>query len=187
MSTLGARSGDRPGAAERRGGEAHVFRAPMRARSVDAGRFAGATHAVERSLIGTGEPLSRVPADLDEAVLAAIDELGEKSGRMLARFADLPDSSLVWTQTAEDEFRLGRIAGPWRYDESLPARRTGIHQVRPARWLPERFDPGSTPAGVIEVFRRGGLNLQRIHDPEAERASNRLWRTGDDGGREDHA
>ncbi len=154
----------------------------MRARSLDAGRFDGAIDAVRRSLAGIGEPLENAPSDLPEAILAATAEFGEKPGRMIARFADLPGSSLLWTQTGEHEFRLGKLQGPWRYDVSPEARRTGIHHVRPARWLVEAFDPSSTPEGVIEVFARGGRNLQRIHDEDAERISKLLWANGDRGG-----
>ncbi len=159
-----------------------VYRAPMRARSIDTGKFEGAIHTVRRSLAGIGEPLKQPPADLPEAVLAAIDEFGDKAGRMIARFAELPESSLLWTRTGEFEFRLGKLQGPWRYDVSDEARQTGIHQVRPARWLTGSFDLNSTPRGVIEVFDRGGLNLQQIHDADAERISNRLWLEGDLGG-----
>src|SRR5690606_25368467 len=129
--------------------------------------------------------LAHPPTDVAEAVLLATTEHGEKAGRMIARFADLPEDSLLWTQTAEAEFRLGKLQGPWRYDESPEARRTGIRQVRPARWLLEPFGPGSAPGGVIEVFARGGLNFQQIHDPDAVELSNRLWREGDLGGKMD--
>lgn len=160
-----------------------VYRAPMRARSLDRGQFEGAAHGVAASVVGIGDRLDRPPGSLSAAILAATAEHGEKAGRMLARFAGLPDGSLVWAQTGETEFRLGALDGPWRYDDSPAARRTGIHHVRPAQWLPARFGPEAVPGAVLDAFARGGRNLQRIGDPEAERRSRRLWaEAGPEGG-----
>ena len=100
---------------------------------------------------------------------------GEKAGRMLSRFADLPDGTFVWTRTGEDAYRLGRVTGPWRYDDSPAARDVGIHQVRPARWLERTFRADEVPDAVVATFARGGRNLQRTHDAEAERRTAELW------------
>lgn len=155
--------------------EVEVFRAPMRARSLDAGLYEGARHGVARSLAGIGEPLSSPPADLLHALKITEDEFGEKSGHMLARFAGLPDGVILWTRTGEDEFRAGVLAGPWRYDRSDEAMRTGICQVRPTSWSPEAFSHVTVPEAVAFTFSRGGRNLQRIADPDTEEISQRLF------------
>lgn len=152
-----------------------VFRAPMRSRSVDTGEFEGALHGVRDSLVGIGEPLPAVPGDLSEAVLMSVSEHGEKSARMLTRFAELPDGAFVWTMTGTDEYRLGRIAGPWRYDDSEDARRTGIHQARPVHWHPDAFHGFEIPPAVGATFRRGGRNFQRIRDDGVDSATSSLW------------
>lgn len=94
---------------------------------------------------------------------------------MLDRFAGLPRGSFVWTRTAEDSYRLGRIKGPWKYDDSEEARATGICQVRTALWLPREFGREAVPQAVARTFKRGGLNLQRINDPEIDAESSALW------------
>ena len=82
---------------------------------------------------------------------------------------------LLWTRTDEELFRLGLLAGTWRYDLSHEAETTGIRHVRPVRWLDRCFDLSSTPPPVVDAFDRGGRNFQRIRDPEAQSATNRLW------------
>src|SRR5690349_2604130 len=113
-----------------------VFRMPMRARDRDAGQFEGARCAVENSMAGIGDRLDPAPVELDDAIAGAIRLHGEKAGRMLLRFAELPDGSLIWTQTGDDEFRLGRLSGPWRYESAGCFETSGIHHMRPADWMP---------------------------------------------------
>jgi hypothetical protein len=152
-----------------------IFRAPMRPRGRDVPEGAGAEHGVEHGLVGTGDALHDPPATLGEAVLAATGAHGEKAGRMLLRFAELPDGTFVWTRGVEDAYRLGRISGPWRYDNSPAAHRAGIHHVRPAIWLDRPLGEREVPGAVARTFARGGRNLQRIHDGEAERRTAELW------------
>jgi hypothetical protein len=130
----------------------------MRARDRDdVPPFAGARHGLERGLVGIG----RVE--------------GDKGARMLHRFAELPEGTFVWTRTGDHEYRLGRIAGPLREDRSASARAVGIHHVRPATWLDRVFDDHEVPPAVAATFARGGRNLQRTHDDDAERCTEELW------------
>lgn len=152
-----------------------ILRAPMRARDRDAPDGAGARHGVAHGFVGTGDALELAPATIGEAVAAASAAHGDRAARMLRRFADLPEGSFVWTRTRPRAYRLGRIAGPWRYDDSPAAREVGIHHVRAASWLERSFGEHEVPAGVAASFRRGGRNLQRIHDGDAERRTGELW------------
>jgi hypothetical protein len=47
--------------------------------------------------------------------------------------------------------------------------------VRPAQWLERPFADDEVPAAVARTFARGGRNLQRIHDADAERRTAELW------------
>jgi len=160
---------------ERESDPVPVYRAPMRARDRDAPPFQGARCGVSTGLVGIGDALDPAPGSLDEALIAAGTAHGDKAGRMLLRFAELPEGVFVWTQTGDDEFRLGRIAGPWRYERSGCVRTAGIHHVRPAIWVPGTISAADTPPAVLETFARGGRNLQRINDPEVEPATAALW------------
>jgi hypothetical protein len=152
-----------------------ILRAPMRSRVNDAPPGAGADFGIARELVGIGEALERPPRSLAEAVLALTSTYGDKSGRMLARFADLPDGAFVWTRQRDGVYRLGRICGGWRYDDSRAARAVGIHHVRAAVWTPARFDEATVPDAVARTFARGGRNLQRIHDPAIEQQTLDEW------------
>lgn len=160
-----------------------VYRAPMRARDRDdvpAG--AGAEFGLEQGVVGIGDALrGGAPGPLEEAVARAEAEHGAKAGRMLERFAGLPDGTLVWTRDAGGGYWLGRIAGPWRYAASAAAREVGIVHVRPAVWLDRRLGPDDVPSAVRATFGRGGRNLQRIRDAGAERESAALLAAGDGG------
>ena len=65
-----------------------------------------------------------------------------------------------------------------RYDDSPAARAVGIHHVRPTRWLDRPIGDREVPAAVARTFARGGRNLQRTHDEEAERETAALWDAG---------
>ncbi|MDA0179627.1 hypothetical protein OJ997_04910 [Solirubrobacter phytolaccae] len=139
-----------------------VFRAPMRARDRELPPGAGAAFGLAHGVVGIGDALAAVPASLDEAVA----QQGGKAGRMLERFASLDDGVFVWTRDADGWFHLGRVCGPWRYDDGAAARAVGIHHVRPAEWLDEPVAPDAVPAAVADTFARGGRNLQRIRGVE---------------------
>lgn len=148
----------------------------MRSRELEAPPFAGAGFGVHEGLVGIGERVDPGPASLEEAIDRLAARLGPKAGRMVDRFASLPEGSLVWTRTGEETYRLGRVTGPWRYLDSEPARGVGIHHVRGAEWLDREFRADQVPAGVLHTFGRGGRNFQRIHDSEAEELTAELWR-----------
>lgn len=152
-----------------------IHRAPMRARDRDLPQGPGAQFGLEAGVVGTGDALAAAPATLDDAVAAAAEQHGDKAARMLRRFAELPDGTFVWTRAADGLYRLGRIAGPWRYDDSAAAREVGIHHLRPATWLDRPFGDDDVPPGVAATFARGGRNLQRIDDEHAERLTEEAW------------
>jgi hypothetical protein len=99
----------------------------------------------------------------------------EKSERMRRRLAELPEGTFVWTRDPAGWFHLGRVAGPYRRERSAAARAAGIVHVRPTRWLDRPFGDDEVPARVAYAFARGGRNLQRIRDDEAERRTAALW------------
>lgn len=136
-----------------------IYRAPMRPRDRDAPPGAGAEFGLEHGVVGIG------------------DVAGAKGQRILQRFADLPDGSFVWTRVSDGTYRLGRIAGACRYDDSPAARDVGIHNVRPATWLDRPFGDDEVPTAVVDTFARGGRNFQRTHDDVAERETAELWDT----------
>jgi hypothetical protein len=147
----------------------------MRSRIRETPAGAGAEFGIAHGVVGIGERVAGRPPSVAEAILAVTQAHGEKAARMLARFAGLPDGTFVWTQERDGAYRLGRIDGAWRYDNSSAAHEVGIHHVRPTVWSPQRFGDGDVPPAVARTFARGGRNLQRTHDHEAERQTIAAW------------
>ena len=140
----------------------------MRARDRDLPPGAGAAFALAAGVVGIYGALDAVPVSLDAAVEAVARVHGEKAGRMVRGLAKVPVGSLVWTRT-DDAYFVGRVDGPWRYDDSPAAREVGIHHVRPTTWLDRPFGEHEVPTAVAATFARGGRNFQRIHDDAAAR------------------
>lgn len=123
----------------------------MRARDRDEPPGAGAEYGLRTGVVG----------------------IGGASDRQRARFAALPEGTLVWTRDTAGAYFLGRIAGPPRRDEDSPV---GLTDVRDAEWLDRPFGEDEVPADVAATFARGGRNLQRTHSPGAEARTAELWR-----------
>lgn len=126
-----------------------------RGRALPAG--AGAAHGIAHALVGIGDGADR------------------RSDELLERFARAPDGSFLWTRDDAGAFRLGRIAGPLRFDDAPAAREIGLPHVRPATWLDRRFAEHEVPGAVAATFARGGLNFQQIRNAAAERDTAALW------------
>jgi hypothetical protein len=129
-----------------------IFRAPMRARDPDVAPGVGADVGLAHDLVG----------------------IGDVADRAVARFAELPDGTFVWTRSSDGLFHLGRIAGP-RADGAEAALAVGLRHVRPATWLDRPLREDEVPPAVAATFARGGRNLQRTHDADAERLTAELW------------
>jgi hypothetical protein len=151
---------------------APIYRAPMRARDRD---VPGADLGLGRGLVAIGGTLADPGLGLEAAIAATAAAGGAKAGRMLRRFAELPDGTFVWTRDEGGGHHLGRISGPWRYDASA-AQEAGLGHVRPTDWHPRVLAEADVPVAVAETFARGGRNLQRIHSARAERQTAALWR-----------
>jgi hypothetical protein len=132
-----------------------IFRAPMRARDLDLPPGAGADVGLAHDLVG----------------------IGDVADRAVARFAELPDGTFVWTRSSDGRFHLGRIAGS-RADGAQGALAVGLRHVRPATWLDRPLREDDVPSAVAATFARGGRNLQRTHDDDAERLTAQLWANG---------
>jgi hypothetical protein len=132
-----------------------IFRAPMRARDLDLPPGAGADVGLAHDLVG----------------------IGDVADRAVARFAELPDGAFVWTRSSDGLFHLGRIAGAC-VDGVEAALAVGLRHVRPATWLDRPLREDEVPSAVAATFARGGRNLQRTHDDDAERLTAELWASG---------
>lgn len=119
--------------------------------------------------------MSAVPASIEEATVLAASQIDYKTSRMISNLASVPTGSFVWTQMAAEEYRLGRLSGPWRYENTRDAEKVGIFHVRPTGWLSRGFTPSETPPAVLDAFSRGGRNFQQIRHPSAGTMTRELF------------
>jgi hypothetical protein len=145
-----------------------VYRAPMRSRSDDVDPRATIDRARLVGLCGFGQRVR----DRGEH---------ERLARRVARFADVADGSFVWTHDPDGLYWLGRVDGPYFFDNDEEAAAVDLVHVRTCRWLPEPVLESDVPAAVVATFARGGRNFQQTHDGMVGQDTVRLWEERTDG------
>jgi hypothetical protein len=138
-----------------------VYRAPMRSRRDDVDWGAAVERALAKGLCGFGGPPE---SDADERLT-----------RRIGRFRDVDNGSFVWTRDVDGLYWLGRIEGPYFYDNDAAAAAVDLVHVRECRWLTAPFDESAVPPAVVATFGRGGRNFQQTHDPAVGEQTQRLW------------
>lgn len=151
-----------------------VYRAPMRSRRDDVAPAATIARAKALSVCGFGGVLSPPPGDVAEAVELAAAQHDDRLARRIARFAEVPVGSYVWTRD-DGLFWLGRLCGPWRYDASAGASEVDLVHVRPCEWREPPLVASEAPAAVLATYGRGGRNFQRINDASVLDQTQRSW------------
>lgn len=140
-----------------------TFRAPMRSRRDDVPAGVAVTRALRIAVVGMGGRLDEPPASWEHALEAVSAVHDERFARRLARFAEAPDGSVVWTRDADGWYWRGVLVGPWRYDPTVEASEVDLVHVRPCQWEDKPVPEPHVPAEVLHTFARGGRNWQRIH------------------------
>lgn len=151
-----------------------VYRAPMRSRRSDVADGGAVERGLREGLCGFGGVLPRVPATPSEAAASAAG-FDERLARRIERFAAAPEGAFVWTRDTGGFLWLGRIEGPWRYDDRADARAVDLVHVRDCAWLNTPTPLSDVPPAVPATFARGGLNWQQTHDAHVSVQTERLW------------
>ncbi|WP_172831600.1 GAF domain-containing protein [Mycobacterium asiaticum] len=139
-----------------------VYRAPMRSRSDAVDSRGTLDRALLLGLCGFGQLVDKA---------GAVDRLE----RRVARFADVADGSFVWTRDPDGLYWLGRIAGPYFFDDDDDAVAVDLVHVRHCEWRSEPLLEPGVPAAVVATFRRGGRNFQQTHHPSVSQETQRIW------------
>jgi hypothetical protein len=117
-----------------------IWRAKMNSRRPDVdpdAHWDGARkYAREKSVVGVGWGHARRDNAPFDEVIAAIES---RSGRWaVTRLAkQVQDGDLIWTRDRGGDYWLGRVDGPWRYDDSEEARKWDLNNIRDCAWLTE--------------------------------------------------
>lgn len=133
-----------------------VYRAPMRSRSDDVDRWAGVKRALRLGLCGFGDAR----------------QADTRTARRIDRFADVADGSYVWTRDSDGFYWLGRIDGPYFYDDG--GADVDLVHVRHCTWSDTPLAEHTVPPAVAATFARGGRNFQQIHDADVGRQTARV-------------
>jgi hypothetical protein len=139
-----------------------VYRAPMRSRSDDIDPQTTIDRARARRVCGFGRLVTK-PGDV------------QRLARRIDRFAEIPDGSFVWTRDASGLFWLGRIDGPYFYDDDTLAAAVDLVHVRPCTWMTAPLLESEVPAAVVATFGRGGRNFQQTRGPTVGPETERIW------------
>lgn len=152
-----------------------VHRAPLWSRDDGVDRETAVAWALRRGVVGVGGRLDETPHDADDAVELVRQRHDDRTADRLARFMAVAADDFVWTRSDGLGFRLGRITGGWRFDDSTAAHEVDLQHTRACEWLAAEVPPDDVPADVVATFARGGRNFQRTRSRSAESSTLATW------------
>ncbi len=139
-------------------------------------------HCTEGGLVGIGWRIDELPSgtSLDVVVQTIEDDpkpgWGRQAAQTVRRFGrEAKVGDFVWTRDTAGRYWLGKIAGPYSYDNSDAAKAVDVHQVRATDWAPKSLNDLDVPGAVIRGFTGRGLSFSRIHDTAARVLTPSLW------------
>jgi hypothetical protein len=137
-------------------------------------------HNFDDGIVGIGWGIEGLPdgASLGD-VLAAIDaesDWTKDAVHTVRRFGeDAEIGDYIWTRDLHGRFRLGRITGPYRYENTELAKRTDTHQVRDCEWADQPLGDLEVPGAVIRGFAGTSTSFSRMWDEGARIYTAWLW------------
>ncbi len=159
-----------------------IWRTKLRSLKPGVDHVEQVAHNFDDGIVGIGWGLedlpSRTPLDEVLAALEAKDEpgWGRRAMWTVRRFGrEAQVGDFIWTRDLAGRFRLGRLAGPYRYVNNAKARRTDTHQVRRCDWAQRPLSDLQVPGGIIRAFSGTSSSFERIHDEGARRYTAWLW------------
>lgn len=137
-------------------------------------------HNFDDGIVGIGWGIEALPDGASiKDVLAAI---GSQPGwtkdavHTVRRFGeDAEIGDYIWTRDLHGRFRLGRITGPYRYENTELAKRTDTHQVRDCEWANQPLSDLEVPGAVIRGFVGTSTSFSRMWDEGARIYTAWLW------------
>jgi hypothetical protein len=81
----------------------------------------------------------------------------------------------IWTRDLEGRFRLAQIAGGYRYENSVKAKETDIHQVRKAKWAQQPLGDLEVPGAIIRAFSGTSTSFSRMWNTGARIYTAWIW------------
>lgn len=139
-------------------------------------------HCIDRGLVGIGWGVEELPSGTPLAdVLAAIRSKDERGwGRQAASTVRLfgeeaAKGDFIWTRDLAGRFRLARITGPYRYENSAKAKKVDTHQVRKVDWAEDALGDLEVPGAIIRAFSGTSTSFSRMWNTGARIYTAWIW------------
>jgi len=154
----------------------------LRSKKDDVEHARQVAYCIDGGLVGIGWGVEELPSRTAlTKVLAAIraserPNWGPRAASTVRLFAEeAAVGDFIWTRDLEGRFRLARIAGGYRYDNSRKAKEVDTHQVRKADWAPRPLGDLEVPGEVVRAFSGISTSFSRIKDPGARVYTVWVW------------
>jgi hypothetical protein len=137
-------------------------------------------HNFDDGIVGIGWGIEALPsgASLKEVLEAIASYPGwtKDAVHTVRRFGeDAEIGDYIWTRDLHGRFRLGRITGAYRYENTELAKRTDTHQVRDCDWANQPLGDLEVPGAVIRGFVGTSTSFSRMWDEGARTYTAWLW------------
>ena len=152
-----------------------VYRVPLRSQKPGVDHTAQVECCLRKGIVGIGWGLTNTrPRSLDATLRGIERKWNRRSARTVARLADAPAGSLVWSRHTDGTYLLGKITGPWRPSYTRQAEALDLHQVRKTVWQRPLLDV-EVAGSVIRRFAGRGQTFSEMRSDAARIFSHRLW------------
>jgi hypothetical protein len=137
-------------------------------------------HNFDDGIVGIGWGIEALPSGA--SLKEVLEAIGSYPGwtkdavhtvRRFGEGAEIGD--YIWTRDLHGRFRLGRITGAYRYENTELAKRTDTHQVRDCEWANQPLSDLEVPGAVIRGFVGTSTSFSRMWDEGARTYTAWLW------------
>lgn len=137
-------------------------------------------HNFDDGIVGIGWGVEALPSGA--SLKEVLEAIGSYPGwtkdavhtvRRFGKDAEIGD--YIWTRDLHGRFRLGRITGAYRYENTELAKRTDTHQVRDCEWAKQPLSDLEVPGAVIRGFVGTSTSFSRMWDDGARTYTAWLW------------
>lgn len=159
-----------------------IWRTKLRSKKDGVDHAKQVAYCIDGKRVGIGWGIEELPSGTSlKKVVDAIRANGDpgwgaqaaSTVRLFGEEAAIGD--FIWTRDLEGRFRLARIAGRYRYDNSAKAKEVDTHQVRKADWAPKPLGDLEVPGAIIRAFSGTSTSFSRIWNKGARIYTAWIW------------
>lgn len=139
-------------------------------------------YCIDGGRVGIGWGIEELPSGSSLATVVAAIRAKDEPGwgpqaastvRLFGEEAAIGD--FIWTRDLEGRFRLARITGRYRYNNSGKAKTMDTHQVRKVDWAPQPLGDLEVPGAIIRAFSGTSTSFSRMWNTGARIYTAWIW------------